>query len=41
MTALYNMMFLLQTRVSKMLKGELMDDEIFRTYFIKLFRGIT
>ena len=30
MTAIYNMMFLLQTRITKMLKGELMDDEIFR-----------
>ena len=41
MTAIYNMMFLLQTRITKMLKGELMDDEIFRQYFIRLFRGIS
>ena len=41
MTAVYNMLFLLQTRITKMLKGELMDDELFRQYFIRLFRGIS
>ena len=41
MTAIYNMMFLLQTRITKMLKGELMDEEIFRQYFIRLYRGIS
>jgi hypothetical protein len=40
MTAIYNMLYLLQTRISKVMRGEPMDDEIFRTYFIRLFRGI-
>ena len=30
MTAIFNMLFLLQTRITKTMKGELMDDEIFR-----------
>lgn len=40
MTAIYNMLFLLQARVVKMMRGELMDEELFRTYFVRLFRGI-
>jgi len=40
MTAIYNMIFLLQTRIAKQMKGETMDEEIFRTYFIRLFKGI-
>ena len=41
MTAIFNMLFLLQTRITKTMKGELMDDEIFRQYFIRLFRSIS
>ena len=40
MTAIFNMLFLLQKRISKLVKGEAMDEELFRTYFIRLFRGI-
>ena len=40
MTAVYNMLFLLQTRIAKAIRGEIMDEELFRTYFIRLFRGI-
>jgi len=40
MTAVYNMMFLLQARVSRVMRGDVMDEELFRTYFIRLFRGI-
>lgn len=40
MTAIYNMIFLLQTRIAKSMRGEVMDEELFRTYFIRLFRGI-
>ena len=40
MTAIYNMLFLVQTKLVKMMKGESMDEEIFRQYFIRLFRGI-
>ena len=40
MTAIYNMIFLLQTRISKTIRGEIMDEELFRTYFIRLFKGI-
>ena len=41
MTAMYNMMFLLQMNVVKIMKGDMMDPEIFRTYFIRLFRSMT
>lgn len=40
MTAIYNMLFLLQARIVKSMRGENMDEEIFRQYFIRLFRGI-
>ena len=40
MTAIYNMIFLLQTRVTKLIRGEVMDEDLFRTYFIRLFGGI-
>ena len=40
MTAIFNMIFLLQKRLAKHMRGEAMDEEIFRTYFIRLFRGI-
>ena len=40
MTAIFNMIFLLQKRIAKLMRGEAMDEEIFRTYFIRLFRGI-
>ena len=40
MTAIYNMIFLLQTRVTKLIRGEAMDEELFRAYFIRLFGGI-
>ena len=40
MTAVYNMIFLLQMRITKQIRGEAMDEEIFRAYFKKLFRGI-
>ena len=30
MTAVYNMLFLLQTRIVKMMRGEIMDEELFR-----------
>ena len=40
MTAIYNMLFLLQTRVTKSITGEQMDDELFRSYFIRLFRSV-
>ena len=40
MTAIFNMIFLLQKRVAKFMRGEAMDEELFRTYFIRLFRGI-
>ena len=40
MTAIYNMIFLLQTRISKTIRGDIMDEELFRTYFIRLFKGI-
>ena len=40
MTAIYNMVFLLQTRITKLIRGEVMDEDLFRTYFIRLFGGI-
>ena len=40
MTAIFNMVFLLQKRVAKFMRGEAMDEELFRTYFIRLFRSI-
>ena len=40
MTALYNLIFLLQTRVAKVMRGEKMDEELFRGYFIRLYKGI-
>ena len=40
MTAIYNMLFLLQTRVTKLIRGEVMNEDLFRTYFIRLFGGI-
>jgi len=40
MTAIYNMLFLLQARVVKNMRGEHMDEELFRTYFIRLFKGV-
>ena len=40
MTAIYNMIFLLQTRLTKFIRGEVMDEELFRTYFVRLFAGI-
>ena len=40
MTAIYNMIFLLQTRVTRLIRGEAMDEDLFRTYFIRLFGGI-
>jgi hypothetical protein len=36
--AIFNMLFLLQTRIIKMMRGELMDEELFRSYFVKLYR---
>ena len=32
------MLFLLSTRIVKIVRGELMDEEIFRSYFVKLYR---
>ncbi len=32
------MLFLLSTRIVKIARGELMDEEIFRSYFVKLYR---
>mmetsp|Transcript_29607 Transcript_29607/g.36734 ORF Transcript_29607/g.36734 Transcript_29607/m.36734 type:complete len:138 (+) Transcript_29607:384-797(+) len=40
MTAIFNMLFLLSKRIAKLMRGEVMDEELFRTYFIRLFRGI-
>ena len=40
MTALFNMIFLMQTRISKQIVGEEMHDELFRKYFIRLYRNI-
>lgn len=34
------MLFLLSTRIVKIVRGELMDEEIFRSYFVKLYRKI-
>ena len=33
-------MFLVSTRVLKLLKGEIMDEELFRNYFIRLYRSL-
>lgn len=38
--AVFNMLFLVSTRVSKMLRGEKMDEELFRGYFVKLYRKL-
>ena len=40
MTAIFNMMFLMQTRIAKQMNGEVMQDELFRKYFIRLYRNI-
>jgi len=34
------MLFLTTARISKLLRGEAMDEELFRNYFIKLYRKI-
>ena len=34
------MLFLVSTKVSKLLLGEVMDEELFRNYFVKLYRKI-
>ena len=40
MTAVYNMLFIIQSRVARVMRGEVMDEELFRKYFIRLFRHI-
>ena len=39
-SVVFNMLFLVSTRVGKMLRGEAMDEELFRGYFVKLYRKI-
>jgi hypothetical protein len=36
--SVFNMLFLVSTRLSKFLRGEPMDEELFRGYFVKLYR---
>ena len=39
-TAVFNMLFLVSTHIAKSLAGEIMDEELFRRYFVKLYRKI-
>jgi hypothetical protein len=39
-TVLFNMMWLVSTRVVKMLRDEPMDEELFRNYFVRIYRKI-
>lgn len=39
-TCIFNLLFLVSTKVSKILRGEVLDEELFRSYFIKLYRKI-
>lgn len=39
-TVLFNMMWLISTRVAKLLREEPMDEELFRGYFVRLYRKI-
>jgi hypothetical protein len=39
-TAIFNLLFLLQMRVNKFMTNEKFDDDLFRTYFVRIYKNI-
>jgi hypothetical protein len=39
-SGVYNMLFLLQARICKQLRGINMDEDLFQSYFVKVYKSI-